>query len=877
MLLRPPSPAVPSQSKGAPESPRLTTPAKSGRKKFPLQEASNVTPDKRKIAKEPRKDKTVELGISCDEVINTTECRCLVAVGKRVWAAERDGSVSIRDSTTAEVIHTIPCQETFCWSLIYCEDRVWTGWSTGHIRVYNPQTFELVREIFQHSGGVYCFAHSPGRLYSGSNDFEIFQWNTQTYDFIRQFSGHKNSVRCMTVYSHLLISGSDDYTLRIWDTLTADVRELTGHKGGVLAVARHENHLWSSAEDGLIKVWSLQTGECLATKADHKGRVTTLLLIGDRIWSAGVDKSIYIHSTEMPFVCLGVFSDHKGYINNVSVIGEVFKYKVWSCSSDKTLRVWGAEAGAKLERVEVVPAIEEEKFHALRREAGNLKEELENANQLHKKTIEELQAKYQGALSDLERCKKSEEQAAELLRVQNKDHAQIFDMQEEIRRLKNMLQDKDSIIEANKRERAAIEDKFQQIIRRKDEGLQEKEQEIIKLKHMLTDRDYRNGELQGQAAHKDKIIQELEAKIVALNSCIEDNNRTISDLHRQLEKLKQEGLQQDRELRRAAESREQLHCETDKTRREIDEWRKRYEAEREITSGLRDKLQASEALCARLREQLRQLEEDVKQREAVITTRERELIDKQQAVELMEREREDHQKKLAEFEFVIQSRSELVRQIWELFCEISESKKAASVVAASPELKRLRSESVSHDTAAAIESIKLAKDRCRRIVSNFFTEVEKFHVGTSPYYFPPDGDAYKYKFNEQNIDALKKFAANDLRRAGTLCYARGEAEKGEKIDKKEAKEPKEEPLKEAQPSGRRSTSPPKPFLAKDRSTSPPPPPPSLDGSVPSYMSSTASSRKYSRTTPVPPSGNLRRPEVVCKAPAGEKAVSKRWM
>lgn len=809
----------------------------------------------------------------------------MVTVGKRVWAAERDGSVTIRDSSNADVIHTIPCQETFCWSLIYCEDRVWTGWSTGHIRVYNPQTFELVKEIFQHAGGVYCFAHSPGRLYSGSNDFEIFQWNTETYDFIRQFSGHKNSVRCMTVYRHLLISGSDDYTLRIWDTLTADVRELTGHKGGVLAVTRHENHLWSSAEDGLIKVWSLQTGECLATKADHKGRVTTLLPIGDRIWSAGVDKSIYIHAAEAPYHCLGVFSDHKGYINNVSVVAEIFKYKVWSCSSDKTLRVWGAEAASKIERVEVVPAIEEEKFLALRREAGGLKDELEAANKLHKQALEELEAKYQGALSDLERCKRSEEQAAELLRVQNKDQVQILELQEEIRRLKAMLQDKDSIIEANRRERAAIEDKFQQIIRRKDEGIQEKEQEIIKLKHMMTDRDYRNGELQGQASHKDKIIQDLEAKIAALNGCIEDNNRTIGDLHRQLEKLKQEGLQQDRELRRVAESHEQLHSETDKTRREIDEWRKRYEAEREITSGLRDKLLASEALCARLREQLRQLEEDVRQREAVITARERELIDKQQAVEVMEREREDHQKKLAEFEFVIQSRSELVRQIWELFCEISESKKAASVVAASPELKRLRSDVVSHDTAAAIESIKLAKDRCRRIVANFFTEVEKFHVGTSPYYFPPDGDAHKYKFNEQNIDALKKFASNDLRRAGTLCYARGEAvEKAEKKEKeakevvpqREKKEEKEKP-ELPPPSGRRSVSPPKPALPKDRSTSPPPPPPSLDGSVPSFMTSTASSRKYSRTTPTPATTTLRRPDSVCKAPPGDKAVPKRWV
>jgi len=594
-------------------------------------------------------------------VVPTTEVRYLINVMDRVWAAERDGSISIRNGKTGEVetsidTTTVNGEPNFCWCLLLCEGAVWAGFSGGQIRVYNLEA-QLLKELHQHAGGVYCLAYSNGYVYSGSNDFECFRWHSRKWEFVRQYSGHRNSVRSILAFATTLISASDDHTILVRDILTGDVqRELTGHRGGVLALLRNGDQLWSGSEDGTIRVWSLQTGEVLHTIADHSGRVTSLCKVDRVVYSTGVDRSIGCYHLQT-FKRLVRHQEHVGYINHLAVVGHYTKYFLWSASSDKTLRVWDHDTHFSYATIQSLSAGADDATplnEALEEKCSELQARLRTALATHESELQQASTNMISLGDTMQRMQKQldeKEDSLKGLQQQVADaHAAAAEAQAETDRLGRRLEQRDAEVEGLRQEHQAVEERLCQQLQARDADLAECRQrcaaqgeelelldrERAHLEHtssgllrqheaelerqaahvleLTADVERRQEEVQevrGLLARQETSCEELQTKLKACNARIDSNCRSMTDLNLQNEALKAELAQKQVEVQRARQALEGLKKDGAEAGRKAQEWRASLETERQRTALLQQGLGQAEQLAAKWKEQVLEKEKEL--------------------------------------------------------------------------------------------------------------------------------------------------------------------------------------------------------------------------------------------------------------------------
>lgn len=272
----------------------------------------------------------------------------MCVVGDTVWIGERDGDITIK-TLAGETLRTLENarRDAFVWSICDARGFVWVGYSNSVIRVFNPVTYEVLIQLKSHSGGVYTLAYQKGFVFSGSNDFKVLMWDASTYQYIRQFSGHRNSVRALLVDGDrdTLYSGSDDRTVMVWNIGYPEHPVVwSGHAGGVHSLLKVDQHVWSGSEDATIRVWDTATGECIKVLEAHAGTVTSLTLVGDKVWSGGLDGVRLWHAAT--FRLAGTFAQTAGYVTSIVTVGRVELFKVWSAGSDSVISVWEAPAPA---------------------------------------------------------------------------------------------------------------------------------------------------------------------------------------------------------------------------------------------------------------------------------------------------------------------------------------------------------------------------------------------------------------------------------------------------------------------------------------------------------------------------------------------------
>lgn len=139
--------------------------------------------------------------------------------------------------------------------------------------------------------------------------------------------------------------------------------------------------------------------------------------------------------------------------------------------------------------------------------------------------------------------------------------------------------------------------------------------------------------------------------------------------------------------------------------------------------------------------------------------------------EVKRRQHEDLERERAQFEFVVQSRSELIALIWDVYNQVTNLKKNHKVMTTSAAWRTMPNGTIKTDAKVLAENIEEALRLGRRIVCNFFSEVEKLHLGCSLYHFPPDDDCYRKVAGEAD---MKRLVANELLRAGAFVEVRSD-------------------------------------------------------------------------------------------------------
>lgn len=755
-------------------------------------EASGV--ERRETPRNPRPQKAVLAeASSCLKVIPTTEVRFLLNVRDKVWAAEREGPITVRNGLTGEVEATITTVgANFCWCLLACEGLVWAGYSGGQIRVYHAENYAFVKELHQHAGGVYALTYSNGHVYSGSNDFECFRWHARRFEFLRQFSGHRNSVRCIVAFAATLITGSDDHTIRIWDLLTGELyREITGHRGGVLALLRDGSRLWSSSDDGTVRVWNWETGEQLHCISDHTGRATGLSQVDHRIYSIGVDRTIYCYHNQT-YKRLGRFHEHEGYINHLAPIGYSVQYHAWTCSNDKTIRVWNFEAPFRYASED--PSSREDSAVALNQalddQCLDLERRLKAAESDRDNERQQAAAEW-----DAERKTMAAELATahdKVARLRIEAEAREAALQDAERRcaeernavaaaqriakqLQQQAEEDEAAAARLKAEQSAMEDQHREALERCRQEREGQEHFTAELRSAVFRAEEEAAALRRTLEERDATMNELRARCQSAKAHLDAGVVAMAELKAQNKQLAAELAQKAAELTRALGAEGGAHKAAAQNAAQVKALTEQLAAEHGRSAELQRELQEAQQRAAHQQNMQKALEEQLRQHEALSQGALQNAVGLENQLKALEAERMEIVKKESEFEFVLQSRSELVRQIWELYCDLGDSKKGFRELLLTPTFKQCTAIRDQQKADNVISGLTAAKDRNRRIICNYFTEVEKHHVGASPYFFPPDEDSGRYRIMENNLEALRRLGMHDLRRTAILTAVRDKA------------------------------------------------------------------------------------------------------
>eukprot|EP01062_Namystynia_karyoxenos_P002330 TRINITY_DN10836_c0_g1_i1.p1 TRINITY_DN10836_c0_g1~~TRINITY_DN10836_c0_g1_i1.p1 ORF type:complete len:968 (+),score=396.11 TRINITY_DN10836_c0_g1_i1:101-2905(+) len=241
------------------------------------------------------------------EFSGSIRCLELAQGGATLWTGDNDGTISIRNGATGEIVHHIPSSGGLYADALYTTDtHMWVGMSDGTVRIYDHLVYILVSEAKFHSGSVTCFACTfDGKIFSGGTDSAVVKWDSEANNFERMAKmtiPGEGCIHAVTCYGYNLFVGGDDAVIHCLDTETGhELRRCEGHSASVRALLVQDGYLFSGSMDASVRVWNIEHAECIWTMGQDGGAMHTAgvtCLVGDqvahRVWSADAESIIHI-------------------------------------------------------------------------------------------------------------------------------------------------------------------------------------------------------------------------------------------------------------------------------------------------------------------------------------------------------------------------------------------------------------------------------------------------------------------------------------------------------------------------------------------------------------------------------------------------------
>lgn len=117
-----------------------------------------------------------------------------------------------------------------------------------------------------------------------------------------RMNGHTGYVRSLATSGKYLFSCGCNY-LRQWDQAYAVPKEVSStklFKGDILSIACGDKRVFTAGADGVLRSWNMgKTGElteAAVREKAHDGRITSILVNGSLLYSAGYDGTIKVGS-----------------------------------------------------------------------------------------------------------------------------------------------------------------------------------------------------------------------------------------------------------------------------------------------------------------------------------------------------------------------------------------------------------------------------------------------------------------------------------------------------------------------------------------------------------------------------------------------------
>lgn len=276
---------------------------------------------------------------------------CLCTVGDILFTGSQDNNIMIWDLNNLQYIGTLPGHRGFvkCLNASYSKKMLVSGSQDRTIRVWSLDSFATLKTLYGHTGGVHAvlILESNDVLVSGSEDRSIRIWDLQSYEAIASLDqAHLGGIFALHSFGSPLqvVSGARDRSLKVWDASSWNpVRTLhPPHYDGVtsIAVAHKHGKLYSGSRDRSIKEWDCGTlTNTMHTLHVHGDWVQALCMSNseDILFSGSRDSTVKVWDSDLQ--CQDILQGHRGPVSALVTVGN----RLFSASHDRTVRVWSID------------------------------------------------------------------------------------------------------------------------------------------------------------------------------------------------------------------------------------------------------------------------------------------------------------------------------------------------------------------------------------------------------------------------------------------------------------------------------------------------------------------------------------------------------
>lgn len=728
------------------------------------------------------------------------DARIFCAVGEVVWVAERSGVITVRSGRNGELRHTLDLKEKVIGtSMLVVDDEVWIGTNSGKIMCFDATSYalriELTNPEAQSQSDVHALVYDGICVFAAMAACRAGQWVAKTKQFVRSYL-RQAPVLSLAVHNSVLYLGDADGAVSVWDVKSGEViASVKDSRGEVLClIAEPTSHtLWLGRSDGSVDVYSFQPSlvRIESLRQVGRGKITSLLAIGGKVWAGGYDRTIFVYHAQTRTLVGSFKGDHSSFIFTLGKVFTLETARVWTIANGGKIHMYDGEGfftalrghsdvadevsacytkiqqlRMQLAHAEVEISTERDKIMQRDLEITRLREEsqdrllrihsLEHAVETKDGAIGDQGTQRAKLLDELQKLtKKSGDQTVQINLLEKEKmnlRGDIARLQDELNRGRAQFSEKAAQFIAMEQERSSLANEKQRLlsqIQLKEKDLQSALEDARKAKDALA---AKNADI-ARKEHDVATSGELSSQLRAERDAAVDQAKRSDDAKKRLE---------DTILLKEVETKDLLQQLTQSNAKYLSLERDYHELQRQREEDVRSRQRLHDSHVLRNHEYdvLRQEKDGLQQqldfeKQQTHTARDSETKMRLQMEELKRQlETETNNVKMLRdqytiFQFVINSRGELVSQLWTLFNKGVQSIKVlqeleTNIRTTDPlsmdrltlkrEWKSAVVDRVRNACAAVADFQKLAE----YIVANYFSEYEKLHLGVSTSKFQPD-------------------------------------------------------------------------------------------------------------------------------------------
>lgn len=229
-----------------------------------------------------------------------------------------------------------------------------TGGMDGYVKIWEAETGKIAANLEGPNEVIWIQWHPRGNIIlAGAQDGSAWMWAANG-QVMQVFSGHTGAVTCggFTPDGKVVVTGSEDFTVIVWDPKTGTPihkflpTDARFNQAPITAIGfNHESTVIATgSDDHHSKLLHIQSGKILASFESHTEGIESISFspVLPLVATGGIDGKICIWDTQ-------TLRQRHTLSHDDAVVKVHWHEKealLYSCSMDRTVRVWDVRSGA---------------------------------------------------------------------------------------------------------------------------------------------------------------------------------------------------------------------------------------------------------------------------------------------------------------------------------------------------------------------------------------------------------------------------------------------------------------------------------------------------------------------------------------------------